>query len=139
MSNGTAIDGVQQADRQTSWAATTWTEYPAFPPRGDEQERRATGGGAAYAGGLKRGLDVVLSVVALAAFLPVMILLALAIKLDSPGPVFYLQSRIGLERRRRRAPCTSVGDRRRVINPGRPFRIIKLRTMTQDAEAGGPQ
>ncbi len=139
MSDWIAIDDAQQADRQTSRTAATWTEYPAFRPRGDAQDRRAIGGGAVYAGGPKRGLDVVLSVVALAAFLPVMILVALAIKLDSPGPVFYLQSRIGLERRRRRVPRALVSDRRRVINPGRPFRIFKLRTMTQDAEAGGPQ
>jgi lipopolysaccharide/colanic/teichoic acid biosynthesis glycosyltransferase len=139
MAGWKAFNDAQQAGRQTPQAAATWTEHPMSLPRGDEQDRRATGGETVYASGFKRELDVILSVVALVAFLPVMILLALAIKLDSPGPVFYLQSRIGLERRRRRLPWAAVSDRRRVINPGRPFRIIKLRTMAQDAEAGGPQ
>jgi len=63
----------------------------------------------------KRGLDVagagLLSILAL----PVLMVLAVAIKLDSPGPVFFRQERIGKE--------------------GRRFRLLKLRTMGADAEA----
>ncbi|NTV03603.1 sugar transferase [bacterium] len=94
---------------------------------------------ATYARGIKRGLDVVISIIALSVFVMALSLLAPAIKLDSRGPVFFLQPRIGIERRRRRAPFPPRSDRRRVINPGRPFRIFKLRTMCLEAESGGPQ
>jgi sugar transferase (PEP-CTERM system associated) len=63
-------------------------------------------------------LDVTLSLVGLILSLPVMALTAIAIKLDSVGPVFYVQERVGLHNRR--------------------FRIIKFRSMRTDAEAGGP-
>jgi lipopolysaccharide/colanic/teichoic acid biosynthesis glycosyltransferase len=92
-----------------------------------------------YARGIKRGFDVVLAIGALAVFGAFLPLIALAIKLDSRGPVFFLQSRIGIDRRQRRSPCPSYPERRRVVYPGRPFRIYKLRTMRLDAEAHGPQ
>lgn len=114
-------------------------EQPESMPRGDEQDRRVADASTIYADRFKRWLDVGLSVAALAAFLPVLLVLALIIKLDSRGPVFYRQVRIGIERRRRRLLAEHVVDRRRVINPGRPFEIIKLRTMSMDAEVGGPQ
>ena len=63
---------------------------------------------------LKRSLDVVASAVGLLLLSPVLLLIALAIKLDSPGPVFFRQVRMG-ERDRR-------------------FRIWKFRTMSVDAE-----
>jgi lipopolysaccharide/colanic/teichoic acid biosynthesis glycosyltransferase len=50
---------------------------------------------------------------------PLLLLIALAIKLDSPGPVFYRQQRVGLH--------------------GAPFRIHKFRTMAHDPLASGPQ
>jgi lipopolysaccharide/colanic/teichoic acid biosynthesis glycosyltransferase len=65
--------------------------------------------------------------------------LVLIIRADSAGPVLFLQSRIGIDRRRTRLPMLPECERRHVINPGRPFNIIKLRTMTVDAEAGGPR
>jgi exopolysaccharide biosynthesis polyprenyl glycosylphosphotransferase len=64
---------------------------------------------------LKRSLDLVLSAVALAILSPVFAVIALAIKLDSPGPAFFRQVRMGR------------GDR--------TFRIVKFRTMSMDAEA----
>jgi exopolysaccharide biosynthesis polyprenyl glycosylphosphotransferase len=63
---------------------------------------------------LKRGVDIVVASVLLVLLAPVFALIALWIKLDSPGPVFFRQVRIGL------------GDR--------PFRIYKYRTMVADAE-----
>ncbi len=63
---------------------------------------------------LKRGMDLVISVPLLVLLAPVMVLIAAAIKLTSPGPVFHRQERIGR------------GERR--------FRIVKFRTMVQDAE-----
>jgi exopolysaccharide biosynthesis polyprenyl glycosylphosphotransferase len=62
----------------------------------------------------KRALDIAVSVLALTALLPIMGLAALAIKLTSPGPVFFMQERIGLNKRR--------------------FKIFKFRTMVVDAE-----
>ncbi|HKT60671.1 MAG TPA: sugar transferase, partial [Gemmatimonadales bacterium] len=46
-----------------------------------------------------RALNFVLALLALLALLPVFVLLALLIKLTSRGPVFYLQERVGLDRR----------------------------------------
>ncbi len=63
---------------------------------------------------LKRIVDVVVSVVVLVLFSPLMLLIALAIKLDSEGPVLYTQERMGLD--------------------AKPFKILKFRTMRVDAE-----
>lgn len=68
---------------------------------------------------LKRLADVVVSAAALLLTGVPILVLALAVRLDSPGPAFYRQRRIGLR--------------------GKPFDIIKLRTMCADAEAAGPQ
>jgi len=63
---------------------------------------------------LKRSFDLFLSAVGTIVCLPLMILIALAIKLNSPGPVFYLQERVGYS--------------------GKVFRVIKFRTMIDGAE-----
>jgi sugar transferase (PEP-CTERM system associated) len=65
----------------------------------------------------KRVIDVVLALALLAVTLPVMLVLALLIKLDSPGSVIYAQTRTG--------------------QGGKPFKIYKFRTMTADAEENG--
>ncbi|MBU0743578.1 sugar transferase [bacterium] len=87
---------------------------------------------------LRRAFDIVVSTVALALFGLFLPLIALAIRIDSRGPVFYTQSRIG-QNRRRHEHDTAGPERRKVIYPGRPFRIYKLRTMRIDAEKDGPQ
>jgi exopolysaccharide biosynthesis polyprenyl glycosylphosphotransferase len=63
---------------------------------------------------LKRIMDLVISVIAMPVLLPVMGLIALAVRLDSPGPVLFIQQRIGQNKRR--------------------FPMYKFRTMVQDAE-----
>jgi exopolysaccharide biosynthesis polyprenyl glycosylphosphotransferase len=63
---------------------------------------------------LKRALDVTFSACALLALSPLMLLIAIAVKFDSSGPVFYLSERIGKK--------------------GNVFRCIKFRTMVRDAE-----
>ncbi len=67
---------------------------------------------------LKRAVDLVGSALALVFLSPFLMLVALAIKLESPGPVFYAQERMGLD--------------------ARPFWCIKFRSMRQDAEKDGP-
>ena len=68
---------------------------------------------------LKRLVDILLSSVALIVLSPLFAVVAILIKLDSPGPVFYRGVRIG--------------------RYGRPFRIYKFRTMVANAEKiGGP-
>ena len=66
---------------------------------------------------LKRGLDIVISGGALLVIWPVLLLVALAIKIDDPGPVFYRQVRVG--------------------RGGKTFRILKFRTMVVDADKKG--
>ncbi len=64
---------------------------------------------------IKRLLDVVLASVALAMFSPLMVVIAALVKLTSAGPVFFIQERFGLHKRR--------------------FRMLKFRTMVINAEA----
>ena len=64
---------------------------------------------------VKRLLDVAVSGIATVVLTPVFLLLAIAIKLDSRGPVFFVQDRVGLN--------------------GRRFRFYKFRTMVADAES----
>jgi len=122
-------------------------EMPASPgPLGREESQHKISGpselidmlpGQFYQG-LKRAFDVAVSVLGLVFFGMLLPGLALAIKIDSPGPVFYSQDRVG-QNRRRRARSGDGQDRRKIQHPGRPFRIHKLRTMRNDAEASGPQ
>lgn len=104
--------------------------------------------------GLKRAMDVVLSIGLLIVLTPVMLLTALAVRLTSPGPVIFRQTRVGLNLRRprsdrrgdscgppegldeRRDPCR---DRRQVHSYGRHFTLYKFRTMRVDAEQHGAQ
>ena len=83
---------------------------------------------------LNRLLNVVIALLALVVLAPVMLLIALAVKFTSRGAVFYVQDRVGVDRRRRSVQPGE--DRRRANVGGRPFRILKFRSMRQDAEAG---
>jgi exopolysaccharide biosynthesis polyprenyl glycosylphosphotransferase len=68
-----------------------------------------------WQGKVKRGLDVVGAGLGLIALLPLFLVVAILIKLDSPGPVFFVQTRVGKNRKH--------------------FNFLKFRTMIQDAEA----
>lgn len=81
-----------------------------------------------------RVCNVLIATIALVAMLPVMALVALAVRLTSRGPVFYSQIRVGVDRRFHRK---STYDRRGDDLGGRPFRMFKFRTMRVDAEADG--
>jgi lipopolysaccharide/colanic/teichoic acid biosynthesis glycosyltransferase len=87
----------------------------------------------------KRAIDLVGSAVGLVLLSPLFLLVALAIKLDSRGSIFYTQERVGVNRRRNGHVPTSSGDRRSVNRYGRGFRVYKFRSMVSDAEKGtGP-
>ncbi len=68
---------------------------------------------------VKRAFDLVVSVVLLVVLSPLLLVIALAVKLGSRGPVLYAQERVGLD--------------------GKPFRMLKFRTMRTDAESLGPR
>ncbi len=84
--------------------------------------------------GLSRAVNVVISMVALVCLSPVLLLIALAVKLTSRGPVMYVQDRVGFDRRGRGGP---VDERRVYDHGGKPFRMFKFRTMHVNAEADG--
>lgn len=66
---------------------------------------------------MKRCFDIVVSLIILSVFLPFGILIALAIKIDSKGTIFYRQERVGKN--------------------GKVFRLLKFRTMRTDADKAG--
>ena len=68
---------------------------------------------------IKRIMDIILGGLGLIIALPIMGVLALAIKMDSPGPIFFIQKRIGRN--------------------GKPFMAYKFRSMVADAERLKPQ
>lgn len=68
---------------------------------------------------LKRAFDIILALFLLILCSPLLLLVALLIKLDSPGPIFYSQPRSGFY--------------------GKTFRVYKFRSMYQDAEKRGAQ
>jgi lipopolysaccharide/colanic/teichoic acid biosynthesis glycosyltransferase len=90
----------------------------------------------------KRIFDICISSIALVLLSPLIIAAAVVVKLDSRGPVFFEQERIGLNRRKEKGEARSdlhgSSERRKSINPGRPFRIYKFRTMVQGAEKDVP-
>lgn len=92
---------------------------------------------------LKRSLDITVALGLLGVAIPIVSLAAIAIKLTSPGPVFFTQTRVGLnsrvwQRRQLRLESRLPDCRRKEPAYGRPFTIFKLRTMTVAATHSGP-
>ncbi len=88
---------------------------------------------------VERAVDVTIAVLALVILAPVIVLIAIAVRLDSKGPIFYRQLRIGLDRRGQRPGDDDAVSRRTADLGGRPFTIYKFRSMRLDAEAAtGP-
>lgn len=78
-------------------------------------------------------LNASLAVLILIVLSPVLLLIAVAVRATSPGPVLYTQTRVGLDRRKRDGTKV-LGDRRREDLGGKPFTIYKFRTMYTGAE-----
>ncbi len=100
----------------------------------------------------KRAMDIAIAGSMLILLGPVLLVVALLVKLTSPGPVIFRQVRVGLNLRTkpkdRRSKSTSVpessdrrtsADRRGEQAYGRPFVMYKFRTMRTDAEKNGAQ
>jgi exopolysaccharide biosynthesis polyprenyl glycosylphosphotransferase len=68
---------------------------------------------------VKRGMDIIASLLCLIILSPLLIYIAIRVKMSSPGPIFYHQERIGMN--------------------GKPFTIVKFRSMFTGAENGVPQ
>jgi len=91
---------------------------------------------------IKRFCDIVGSLIGLILILPFWFIISILIKLDSPGPIFYTQPRVGKNRResrRRVIPQGGTGnsrlrERRRDNSYGETFQVIKFRTMINYAE-----
>lgn len=80
----------------------------------------------------RRVLNVVVASIGLVLAAPIMLAVAIAVKLTSRGPAIYSQIRIGHDRRR---AFGAPSDKRRANDlGGKPFRIYKFRTMRTDAE-----
>lgn len=75
-----------------------------------------------------RALNVAVALAALLVTAPLMLVIALAVKLTSKGPVIYRQPRVGLDRRESRGSA-ALNHRRQIDFGGRIFTIYKFRTM----------
>lgn len=82
--------------------------FPILPTRDVRRDRQPV----QFA--LKRLVDIVVSIIGLLFLLPLLLIIAIAIKIDSRGPVIFSQTRAGLG--------------------GKPFRMFKFRTMVADAD-----
>ncbi len=103
----------------------------------------------------KRVLDIISASALLLLLAPVMLLVAVAVRLTSRGPIIFRQTRVGLNLREKKSdrrdnsvlPEPPDGlerrhpenDRRRDGGYGKPFTLYKFRTMKIDAEKDGPQ
>jgi lipopolysaccharide/colanic/teichoic acid biosynthesis glycosyltransferase len=96
--------------------------------------QRGTNGASRTSAWTRRGINLLLALIALIITLPIMLFVAVLVWLTSRGPVLYTQVRIGLDRR---APASGTQNHRRGHDlGGQPFTIYKFRTMRVDAEQG---
>ena len=85
---------------------------------------------------LHRVMNVALASIGLVLAAPIMMVFAALVKFSSPGPIFYSQARVGLDRRRTARTSNGYNRRTRDLG-GQPFLILKFRTMRIGAEQNG--
>jgi exopolysaccharide biosynthesis polyprenyl glycosylphosphotransferase len=107
--HGLRVDYVY-GEPETLYAAAVLHSLEGLPVL-SVQPTRLSGGSAA----MKRGLDLAVSTAALVLLSPLFAIVAMRIKLDSPGPVIFRQPRVGRD--------------------GKPFDAVKFRTMVDGADA----
>lgn len=83
---------------------------------------------------IDRAVNIAIALVGLILVSPLMVVVAALVKLTSPGPIFYSQPRVGIDRRRPSGASHTYDRRTRDIG-GLPFIIYKFRTMYVGAEA----
>jgi lipopolysaccharide/colanic/teichoic acid biosynthesis glycosyltransferase len=91
--------------------------------------------GRRYSERARRFLNILVASIGILLTAPLMLVVAVLVKVTSPGPVIYRQPRVGLDRRGNRGPGTE-NYRRCVNHGGRLFTIYKFRTMWHDAVGG---
>ncbi len=84
---------------------------------------------------VSRLFNIAVAILLIVVTLPLTIVIAVLIRFTSPGPVFYTQTRVGLDRRWNRTH--SLYERRREDLGGEQFTIYKFRSMRVDAEVDG--
>jgi len=82
---------------------------------------------------IDRGMNIIIASLVLLVVSPVMLAFAVLVKLTTPGPIFYSQPRVGIDRRRS-SDGSKMYDRRTRDLGGLPFIIYKFRTMYVGAE-----
>jgi lipopolysaccharide/colanic/teichoic acid biosynthesis glycosyltransferase len=121
----------------TGVSAVPGFRRPARSRRGVEAPVTLSVGASGFhrAEALRRSLNVLAAAVLLVVTTPLMLVIALLVKISSPGPVFYRQSRVGLDRRN--GDQLNGNWRRQVDHGGKLFTILKFRTMYTSAERTG--
>lgn len=133
--------------RSTSWLTRLELEEPRVDVRNLSERTRLT----------KRLMDIAVSFTMLVLLSPLLLLLVILVKLTSPGPAIFKQTRVGLnlrkknqgDRRQQQVDLSDLdlssdrrvagSDRRDETGYGMPFTLYKFRTMTVDAEKNGAQ
>ncbi len=113
-----------------------WTAQPVFrdpSAAGQTETESDRRGGEAF----RRALNVTVAGISLVLASPLFLIIAVAVKISSPGPVFFSHHRVGLNQRRRpmdrRVRTRGSSDRRSNDSGGRVFRMHKFRTMYDEA------
>jgi lipopolysaccharide/colanic/teichoic acid biosynthesis glycosyltransferase len=88
---------------------------------------------------VQRIIDIAGSLLILSLASPLMMAIALLIRIDSPGPILFKHTRVGINRRRKRIPYHNNGERRVKDIFGKQFVLYKFRTMYSDAKDRFPE
>lgn len=123
--------------RRRRWFRDSSSRAGSTPPEEARTSSSSGPGLSRWHDAMLRTINVLVAVLCLVILSPVILAIAIAIKLTSRGPIFYRQLRIGLDRRRR--DQSTASSRRTGDLGGRPFVMYKFRTMHVNAESGtGP-